>query len=76
MKLGKITNGAIDLIEVENGEEITREKTKRTEAELYSDGYKKACPSEDGTGEWSEYPTCLVQISAPHEDLDQEGINY
>ena len=63
MKLGKITDGTVDLVDVENGKEITKSRRKRTEPQLYAAGYKKACPSEDGTGEWKEYPGCLVQES-------------
>ena len=57
MKLGKIINGEIILVEVEDGKEIGGQ---RSEAELYNEGYKKACENPDG-GEWKEYPTCLVQ---------------
>ena len=62
MKLGKYISGTFTLVEVENGVEVTKKKEKRTEDELYADGYKKACPME-GEGEyfWKEYPTCFVQ---------------
>lgn len=58
MKLGKIKDGAVELIEVEGGKELGG---VRTEEQLYAEGFKKACPTPDGTGEWIEYPTCFVQ---------------
>ncbi len=70
MKLGKIIDGAIDLVEVENGKEVTKSRRKRTEESLYNNGYKKACPSPDGTGIWREYPSCLVQ--EPESEIKEE----
>ena len=58
MKLAKRINGTIVLVEVEGGMEVGGQ---RSEAALYADGYKKACPTYDGQGEWREYPTCWVQ---------------
>ena len=74
MYLGKIINGTADLVQVENGIEVTRRKAKRTEAELYQAGYKKACltpkENEDDTEVWYDNPTCIVQewIPAAHEE--------
>jgi len=69
MYLGKIINGTADLVQVENGIEVTRRKAKRTEAELYALGYKKACftpkENEDDTEVWHEYATCLIQEWVP-----------
>lgn len=59
MKLGKIINDNIELIEVENGLEVDG---LRTEQELYNDGYKKACLYYgDCKTTWTEYPTCFVE---------------
>lgn len=62
MKLGKITDGAVELIEVEAGKELSG---VRSEEQLYAEGYKKVCltpkPSEDAIEFWKEYPTCIVQ---------------
>lgn len=73
MKLGKLINGAADLIECEGGKEVNGE---RTEAELYAEGYKKACltPKEhdDDTEVWHEYATCLVQEWRPAQQDEPE----
>ena len=75
MKLGKLTDGIIVLIDVEDGVEVGG---SRTEAELYADGYKKAClmdsPSGDAVEKWTEYPTCWVQSwdePMPEPDPDE-----
>ena len=59
MKLGKIINDSIVLVDVEDGMEVNG---TRTEQDLYNDGYKKACLYYgDGKTEWIEYPTCFVE---------------
>lgn len=58
MKLAKIIDNEVVLIDVEDGKEVNG---SRTEKALYQDGYKKACPTPDGEGIWKEYPTCFVQ---------------
>lgn len=65
MKLAKKTNEGVILVEVENGIEVGG---VRSEQVLYADGFKKACPTPDETGEWIEYPTCFVQV----EQLTEE----
>lgn len=71
MKLGKLINQTITLVECENGQEVGG---SRTEDELYADGWKKACltPKENPTDteRWEEYTTCLVQtwITEPREE--------
>lgn len=76
MYLGKIINGTADLVQVENGIEVTRRKAKRTEAELYALGYKKACftpkENEDDTEVWYDNPTCLVQEWRPAQQDEPE----
>lgn len=59
MKIAKKTDEGVILVEVENGIEVGG---TRSEQDLYTDGFKKACPSPSGTGEWIEYPTCFVQV--------------
>ena len=75
MKVGKLIEGQMSLVEVENGHEVGGE---RTEQELYALGYKKAClmpqPSEQATESWTEYPTCWVQSwdePMPEPDPDE-----
>lgn len=81
MYLAKRINGVIDLVEVEGGVEVTRKKKKRTEAELYQEGYKKACltprAQDTDTEKWSEYPTCFVQEwkPAPQEEQPADEIS-
>lgn len=72
MKLAKLTDGSIDLVEVEDGKEVGGQ---RSEESLYADGYKKACPSSNGEGEWKEYPTCWVQeeVIETEEPNDEES---
>jgi len=41
-----------------------------SEQDLYADGFKKACPSPNETGEWTEYPTCFVQIEPAEEEVE------
>lgn len=65
MKLAKIIDEGVILVEVENGIEVGG---TRSEQGLYTDGFKKACPSPSETGEWIEYPTCFVQV----EQLTEE----
>lgn len=62
MKLGKIIDNRIVLIDVENGAELDGEH--RSEINLYKDGWKKACPlleTPTEPTEWIEYPTCFVE---------------
>jgi len=65
MKLAKKTDEGIILVEVENGIEVGG---TRSEQSLYADGFKKACPTPDETGEWTEHPTCFVQVEQLTED--------
>ena len=66
MYVGKLN--PLVLVECENGKEV---HGKRTEAQLYKAGYKKAClterTSEDDVESWEEYPTCIVQVWTPAE---------
>ena len=62
---------------MENGQEVGGRQ--RSEAELYEQGYKKACPYEgDDTGEkeWREYATCFVEelMPAPQPEPDPDEI--
>lgn len=70
MKLGKIENNSIILIDIENGLEVGG---VQTEEELYSLGFKKACltdkPSGNAIERWEEYQTCIVQF---WDDLNSE----
>ncbi len=79
MKLGKLNkNGSVTLVNVEGGVETGGKH--RTEGELYSLGYKKACltPKEhdDDTEVWHEYATCLVQewVPAPQDEPETDEI--
>lgn len=73
MKLGKITNGQITLVECEGGLEVNG---TRTEMQLYEEGYKKSCltPKENDTDveEWAEYPNCIVQTWKGEEQPSEE----
>ena len=75
MKLGKIIDGIVTLVECENGQEVGG---TRTEEQLYNEGFKKACltprGSETDTEQWNEYPTCIVQtwIPEPTEEPFEE----
>lgn len=73
MKLGKIIDGIVTLVECEGGMEVNG---TRTEDELYADGWKKACltPKENPTDteRWEEYPTCLVQTWEREESTSEE----
>ena len=72
MKLGKIVNGSVVLVEVEGGKEFGGQ---RTEAQLIADGFKTACPylgSEDGEKEWKDYGTCIVEELVPEAEPEPE----
>lgn len=72
MKLGKISNGEIILVEVEDGIEVGG---TRSVAELYADGYKTACPyigSETGESAWRDYGSCLVEEIVPAYEPEPE----
>lgn len=70
MYLGKLTNGAADLIECEGGKEVNGE---RAEEELYAEGYKKAClAGTTNPTRWVEYPTCIVEEEIPQDEPGPE----
>ena len=73
MKLGKITNGNITLVECENGIEVGG---IRREEEFYKDGYKKVCLSEKDSPTdiegWEEYENCIVQTWEREESTSEE----
>lgn len=73
MKLGKITNGNITLVECENGIEVGG---THTEEYYYSQGYKKVCLTEKDNDTdiegWSEYHTCIVQTWEREESTSEE----
>ena len=51
---------------MENGQEVGGRQ--RSEAELYQQGYKKACPYEGeapGETQWVEYTNCFVEELVP-----------
>lgn len=63
MKLGKMVNDEMLLVECEFGKEV---HGNRTVESLYEDGYKDVCeierPSENVNETWQEYPTCWIQV--------------
>lgn len=63
MKVGKIAEGEMLLIECEGGIEVDGTRTVK---ELYEDGYKDVCevarPSETAVEKWQEYETCFIQV--------------
>ena len=70
-------NGNITLVTVENGQEVGGRQ--RSEAELYTAGYKKACPyegEETGEKEWREYAACFVEelVPEPQPEPDPEEL--
>ena len=80
MKLGKLENGQVTLVTVELGHEMV---TNKTEEELYTEGYKKACvtekPSSSAIEQWIEFPDFLLQTweepEGENEDLDPDEIS-
>ena len=49
---------------------------KRTEAQLYAEGYKKACTAPEISGAtevWHDYPNCLVQEWVLPDPEEPEG---
>ena len=69
MKVGKIINGEMQLIECEQGMETGG---NRTLEELYALGYKDVCeverPSETATCTYDDYGTCFVQVWREEEE--------
>ena len=68
MKLGKIINEVLVLLDCEDGQEVGG---NRSEQELLADGWKPACEGE-GEGEWVEYPACFVWVNTPANEEPEE----
>ena len=73
MKLGKLENGQMTLVDVEDGIEVTKKKNKRTELQLYAQGFKKVC-LVDGEGEesWYDHGDFFIQMWNPVVEQEQE----
>ena len=77
MKVGKLNDQVMTLVECENGKEVGG---SRTVEELYADGYKDVCevtkPSEDSVESWQEFESCFIQVwNEPTAEPDPDEIS-
>lgn len=71
MKLGKIINGEMSLVECENGIEVNG---TRSEESLLEEGYKPVCEIEtDGEPVYEDYGTCFIQVAAPSDNGEERS---